>query len=158
MIVLVAENEALVAVTLALQLETAGHRVLGPASTVEHAAALALDERPDLALVDIDLHHQGDGVILARELQDRWHVPSLFMTARPEVARAAADAALGVISKPYDLADIDDSLLVVESIISGGSLPRPPSPPSLELFSEDSSASVAVQLSKPSIPLEARPR
>lgn len=136
MIILVAENEALVAVTLALQLEAAGHRVLGPASTVDHAAALAVEERPDLALVDIDLHHQGDGVVLARELQERWRVPSFFMTGRPEVARAAADAALGVISKPYDLADIDDSLLVAASIINGSSLPQPPLPPSLQLFSE----------------------
>jgi DNA-binding response OmpR family regulator len=147
MIVLVAENEALLAVTLALQLEAAGHRVLGPAATLEDAAALALDERPDLALVDIDLDHRGDGVTLARELQERWHVPSLFVTGRPEVARAAADAALGVISKPYDLADIDESVLVAESIISGGAPRLTPLPPSLELFARSAPAAVAVPLS-----------
>ena len=143
MLILVAEDEALVAVTLALQLEAGGHRVLGPASTLEHAEALALTERPDLALVDIDLTGRGDGVTLARELQDRWQIPSFFMTGRPDAARAAADAALGVISKPYDLADIDDSLLIAESIIGGGSPPPPPVPPALELFSRSCASAAA---------------
>jgi two-component system, response regulator PdtaR len=134
-VILIAEDEAVVALTLALQLQAAGHRVLGPAASREHAEALAANERPDLALVDIDLQRRGEGVILARELHQRWHVPNLFMTGRPDAARTASDAALGVICKPYDLADIDETLAVAESILAGGSPPPPPLPPSLELFS-----------------------
>jgi two-component system, response regulator PdtaR len=133
MLILVAEDDALVACALALQLQAAGHRVLGPAASLEQAEDLARDEHPDFALVDIDLHRKGDGVILARALKTAG-VLSLFMTGRPNAARAAADAALGVISKPYDPGDIDQSLAVVQSMIGGGAAPYPPLPPSLELF------------------------
>jgi DNA-binding response OmpR family regulator len=133
MLILVVEDDALVACTLALQLQAAGHRVLGPASSLEQAEDLARHEQPDFALVDIDLDRQGDGVILARLLKTAG-VPSLFMTGRPTAARAAADAALGVIAKPYDPDDIDQSLAIVESMMGGGCAPYPPLPPSLELF------------------------
>jgi two-component system, response regulator PdtaR len=133
MLILVAEDEALVACTLVLQLQGAGHRVLGPASSLEQAERLARNEQPDLALVDIDLHQQGDGVKLARSLINLG-VPSLFMTGRPWAARAAADAALGVIAKPYNPEDIDESVAIVESMLKGGAAPTSSLPPSLELF------------------------
>jgi hypothetical protein len=60
--------------------------------------------------------------MLARELHER-QVPSLFMTGRPAVARAAANAALGVIAKPYDPDHVDKSVLILESMIGGGDCP-----------------------------------
>ena len=134
MLILVAEDEALVACALLLQLQEAGHRVLGPAFTLEDAASLAREERPDLALVDVDLGRPADGVKLARMLSIAG-VPSLFMTGRPAAARAAADAAIGVISKPYDPEDIVQFLAVAETLILRGSAPVPQLPASLELFS-----------------------
>ena len=41
MILLVAEDEALIALVLGLELRGAGHQVLGPAATPEEALALA---------------------------------------------------------------------------------------------------------------------
>ena len=134
MLILVAEDEALVACALVLQLQVAGHRVLGPAFTLEDATSLARDERPDLALVDVDLYRPADGVKLARLLMIAG-VPSLFMTGRPAAARAAADAAIGVITKPYDPDDIVRFLTVAETLILRGSPPVSQLPPSLELFS-----------------------
>ena len=55
MILLVAEDEALVALVLELELRGAGHEVLGPAATPEEALALVERTRPELALIDINL-------------------------------------------------------------------------------------------------------
>ena len=102
MIILVAEDEALIALVLELTLRPAGHRVVGPAATAEEALRLAEQTNPELALVDIDLHDGDDGVALARTLRDRYGTPSLFLSGQVPRALANRDAALGLIRKPYD--------------------------------------------------------
>ena len=89
MILLVAEDEALIALVLELELRGAGHQVLGPAATPEEALALVEETRPELALIDIDLEDGGDGVALARTLRDRHGVPSLFVSGQAPDALAA---------------------------------------------------------------------
>ena len=66
MILLVAEDEVLIALVLERALRDAGHEVLGPAATPEEALALVEETRPELALIDINLTGGGDGIALAR--------------------------------------------------------------------------------------------
>src|SRR5262245_11097360 len=99
MVILIAEDEQIIAMMLAWQLEDSGHRVLKPASTLADAEALARAEQPDLALIDIGLRGNGDGVALARRLRLDLQIPCVFITAAPEAARSNADVALGVIAK-----------------------------------------------------------
>ena len=134
MVILVAEDEALVALVLELALAAAGHRVLGPAATAAGALRLAEAGRPDLALLDINLAEGGDGVALARALRDRHGTPSLFLSGQTLQARAARDAAWGLIRKPYDPAVVVRAVAGVGEIMLGrrpGCLPR-----ELELFRE----------------------
>ena len=138
MIILVAEDEALVALVLELALGSAGRRVLGPAAEVDEALRLAEETRPDLALVDIRLRDGGDGVRLARRLGERWAVPCLFLSAQVTQARAAGDAALGLIGKPYDPDEVVEAVAFVGELLAG----RQPSrmPKRLELFQDQDSA------------------
>ena len=53
--VLLVEDEAMVRLELAAALETAGARVLGPAANVREAGDIAARERPDAAVLDINL-------------------------------------------------------------------------------------------------------
>jgi AmiR/NasT family two-component response regulator len=48
--------------SLTWELEDAGHKVLGPVSSMAHAQRLAEQARPDLALIDIDLQRQPQGI------------------------------------------------------------------------------------------------
>ena len=134
MVILVAEDEALVALVLELALTAAGHRLLGPAATAAGALRLAEEGRPDLALLDIVLAEGGDGVAVARALRDRHGTPSLFLSAQTAQARAARDAAWGLIRKPYDPVVVVRAVEGVGEIMLGrrpDSLPR-----ELELFRE----------------------
>jgi DNA-binding response OmpR family regulator len=133
-VILVAEDEALTALALELALAAAGHRVLGPAATVEEALRLAGEDRPDLGLVDIVLSGDRDGIALARALRDRHGAPSLFLSGQTLQARAARDAAWGLVRKPYDPAVVVRAVAGVGEIMLGrrpGCLPR-----ELELFRE----------------------
>ena len=132
MILLVAEDEALTALVLELELSGAGHRVLGPAATVEEALALVERTRPQLALIDIHLQDGGDGVALARTLRDRHGVPSLFVSGQAPDALAGRDAALGLVRKPYAPEDVARAVEVVAGLLRGMRPAR--LPPGLELF------------------------
>jgi DNA-binding NarL/FixJ family response regulator len=65
--VLLVEDEALIAMEVARGLAQSGYRVLGPASTVACALALLQGERPDVAILDVNI--RGERVTpVAREL------------------------------------------------------------------------------------------
>jgi DNA-binding response OmpR family regulator len=134
MIILVAEDEALIALVLEVALRLAGHQVIGPAATVEEALRLADETKPELALVDINLYDGDDGVALARTLRDRYGTPSLFLSGQVPRALANRDAALGLIRKPYDPESVLDAVAYVGELRRGRSPGRVP--PQLELFRE----------------------
>ncbi len=76
--VLVVEDEYLIASDLASWLEEQGARVLGPVPSVEEAMALLNAERPDVAVLDINLV-DGDVFPVADALQAA-EVPFVFVT------------------------------------------------------------------------------
>lgn len=134
MVILIAEDEEIVAMMLAWQLEDSGHHVLRPVSTLQEAESLAREEQPDLALVDIRLRGNGDGVALARRLRTELRIPCVFITGAPEAARANSDAALGMIAKPYSPRDLNRSITALNMMLLGWVPHASEIPPALELF------------------------
>ena len=132
MIVLIVEDEALVALALKVELERAGHQVVGPELSAGAALQLAEAEQPDVALVDIDLRSAIDGIAVARLLRDRHGTTSLFLTGQLEAARSASDAAAGLILKPYNLGAVVCAIDAVAQIRLGQSPET--MPPQLEVF------------------------
>lgn len=134
MLVLVVEDEALIAMTLENCLLDAGYQVLGPAARGSQALRLAENVRPDLALVDINLRDGPMGVTVARELFRRWKTPSLFLSAQGGEARANQDAALGLILKPYRLEGLISCVEIALRLLRGETPERSEIPYELELF------------------------
>jgi len=136
MVILIAEDHPIVAMMLAWQLADEGHRVLRPVSTLHDAETLAREECPDLALIDIGLGDNEDGVSLARVLQSELQIPCVFITGALAAARANTDAALGVIAKPYSLSDLNRSIRALNMILLGVTPQAAEVPAALELFSQ----------------------
>jgi DNA-binding response OmpR family regulator len=134
MLVLIVEDEPLIAVSLELELELAGHRVLGPADDPEHAMRLAAEHRPDVALVDIGLHGTPRGIELARALRAQYDVAVLLVTLNRDAALENQDAALGVITKPFDPDDVPESVEIANALKQGKQPSTHSLPGSLELF------------------------
>jgi CheY-like chemotaxis protein len=106
MIVLIVEDEVIIAYCSAAILEDAGHAVLGPAHTAGEALELARTSRPEVALVDIDLEIPGAGIGLAHQLHADYGTSIVFTTGRLDIAHAQSDLADGVVTKPYDPAEL----------------------------------------------------
>ena len=68
--ILVVEDEALIYFDVCDALETAGHRIVGPAQTVKHALFLIETVRVDVAVVDAVLP-DGSGAYVAKRLRER---------------------------------------------------------------------------------------
>jgi len=66
--VLIVEDELIFALDLKQTLTGLGYRVVGLASNHRDAVRLALEHRPDLVLMDINLESGGDGIAVAAEI------------------------------------------------------------------------------------------
>jgi DNA-binding response OmpR family regulator len=118
MLILVVEDEAICALSTIAELEHAGHETLGPAMTLEEALELARSGHPSLALVDINLVHEGDGIELAKQLREM-HIPAVFVSAESRAAYDNRSLALGFIGKPFNPAELPHDIDVIEAIMEG---------------------------------------
>ena len=99
-VLLIVEDQVLLAMGLKDELEDNGYRVLELAVRNQEAMGFALEVRPDLALVNIELACGDDGVVLATDFK-AMGVPVLFISGQPERARSARAVGIGSIVKPY---------------------------------------------------------
>lgn len=105
--ILIVEDEAVLAFGLQDGLELRGFQVCGTAPNRRAALELAEAHRPDLAIVDVRLSGNDDGVELAAELQRKYGTPVLYATANPEdVQRRANAGLLVVLEKPYSIEEV----------------------------------------------------
>ena len=90
-LILVAEDETLIALELELNLTDAGFGVIGPAPTVAAALVLLAGRRPDAAVLDVNL--RGERVTPVAETLRAMGVPFVLASAYG-AAELASDAAL----------------------------------------------------------------
>jgi DNA-binding response OmpR family regulator len=99
-ILLIVEDQALLAMGHRCELEDGGYRVLEIADHHQEGLAVARKVKPDLALVNIGLADGDDGVALARDLK-AMGVPVLFISGQPDKAILAKAVGIASLPKPY---------------------------------------------------------
>jgi len=97
--VLIVEDDLLIALTLGELVEELGHKVIGPAFTLEEGLAAVGDNAIDFALLDFDLGSDTDSIPIAQALM-LLSVPFVFATGTDPKHMAASFAGHPVISKP----------------------------------------------------------
>ena len=110
--VLVAEDEATVALGLTALLEEMGHEVVGHAPDGEAAVQMARDLKPDLIVMDIKMSPM-DGLSAAREILNERPAPVVFITGyanRDWMDQAAELGAFAYLQKPVDIDDLSETL------------------------------------------------
>ena len=85
-LVLLAEDEALIALALVDDLETAGYGVAGPFHRCDHSLAWLEQQTPDVAIIDVHLRDQSS-VELARVLRNR-DVPFIVFSGEKRDGRS----------------------------------------------------------------------
>jgi DNA-binding response OmpR family regulator len=108
--ILIVQDDFLAAERLRLLLVKAGYTVVGVAGRTKGAVELADQHHPDLAIVDMMLEVDVDGVHTASELAQRYGVKILITTGFPDSivqAEGVPDLACAIVNKPYT----DDEIL-----------------------------------------------
>lgn len=107
--ILIVEDDYLVASDIEAALTTAGLEVVGVAASAEEAIALAASHAPSLAVMDIRLAGERDGIDAALELFREHGLRCIFATAHADDDarhRAAPAKPLAWLQKPYSVASL----------------------------------------------------
>ncbi len=107
--VLIVEDEYITALDIKKRLEQIGYTVAGTASTGEEALDLMSKSKPDIVLLDIILASEMDGIATANEINRRFKIPFIYMTAHmdPETIKNVKQTdPYGYIVKPVKTDDL----------------------------------------------------
>ncbi len=107
--ILLAEDEAIVALDLSATLTDLGYSVVATAASGEEAVQKVAELRPDLVLMDIRLSGEVDGVRAAEAIRRGRDIPVIYLTAHSDeetLRRAKATAPFGYLLKPFRVPDL----------------------------------------------------
>ncbi len=130
-LVLIVEDEALVALVIEEALIEAGYRVCGVADTAARAMALAARYDPDLAVVDVRLAAGGDGIAVAEALAARRPIGILYATGNCAEVRRRARVGHGCLSKPFSMGSLISALGAVSRTMAASTGARETPPDSI---------------------------
>ncbi|GAB7014680.1 response regulator [Methanogenium cariaci] len=101
--ILIVEDEVIIAMALEDSVHGFGYLVAGRATTGQRAIDLAMETQPDLALIDIRLDGEMDGIEAAERIYRRLKIPVIFLTAYSDeetLSRAIRTNPYGYLIKP----------------------------------------------------------
>lgn len=111
--ILIVEDDPTVADLIGRFLKLAGYQVAGSVGSGEQALIEAARLPPDLALMDIGLSGELDGVETAERLHARFDIPVVFLTGLADddtIRRSREARAFGYLLKPFRQEDLKTSI------------------------------------------------
>lgn len=123
---MIVEDQALIAMELELVLTDSGCSVVGCAMDRAGALVIAERERPDLALVDVNLVDGMTGPLVAEALVSKYGAAVVFLTANPEQIPEGFAGALGAMSKPVDERTVNAVVGFARQFIKDHTVGSPP--------------------------------
>ncbi|MDR3609469.1 MAG: adenylate/guanylate cyclase domain-containing protein [Ignavibacteriaceae bacterium] len=103
--ILIAEDEAVIAIDIAKTLEKLSYKVIGSCRNGREVIQKAVDLKPDLILMDVMLDGKISGIDAAEEIMNTHDIPVIYLTAYADTAtleKAKLTEPFGYILKPYD--------------------------------------------------------
>lgn len=107
--ILIVEDELLIAEDIRVHLESLGYEVIGIATNYTEAQDIAHSQNPDIALVDIIIDGDKDGIQTAGYLKKELEIPIIFLTSHSDkqtVERAKLVNPDGYLVKPFNANDL----------------------------------------------------
>ena len=111
--ILIVEDEALLAMDLQTTLEQLGYETPQIATTGNEAMEKAARERPDVALMDVNIHGGMDGIEAARRLNSEFGISIIFMTGYSDEdirARGKTVKHSAILTKPLNIAKLKSAI------------------------------------------------
>lgn len=107
--ILIVEDELVIAEDLKDVLEDLGYEVCGIAISAREALAMIEEKLPDIALLDIQIKGGKDGIELAAEINEQYHLPFIMLTSHADlqtINRAKEVNPYGYLVKPFNEKEI----------------------------------------------------
>ncbi len=107
--ILIIEDEELNIEILKMMISELGHEIVGVAVNFEEALKLLETTKPDLALVDILLKEDKDGIFLAQHINLKYNFPFIYTTSladKDTVRKAKLTQPDGYLVKPFTKEDL----------------------------------------------------
>lgn len=104
-IILIVEDDFLIAAQLKKQIEKSGHICCGHAAGYKEAVELFEKEKPELVLLDIRLRGKKNGIDLARFINAHYRIPFIYISSHFEksiLEKAKNTSPAGYLTKPYN--------------------------------------------------------
>lgn len=101
----IVEDELIIAEKIKRILIGMEYLVCEPVSTYDEALSMIEKEKPDMLLLDINLNEKKDGIDLAEEINQKYHLPFIFLTANSDsntIKRAIKVKPNAYLVKPFD--------------------------------------------------------
>lgn len=111
--VLIVEDELIIAEDMKEMLRELQYHVIGIAGDYEEAGKILSSRVPDIALLDIHLQGDEDGITLALAIRERFDIPVIFISSysdRKTIERAKQARPEGYIVKPFTREDLYASI------------------------------------------------
>jgi DNA-binding LytR/AlgR family response regulator len=111
--VLIIEDEFSIAMDMEMRLQKMGYNVVGIATNYKDALAILLEESVDIALLDINLNSDKNGIDIGIVIKNKFNIPVVFITAYTD-SKTFNDALvadpMGYITKPFKDADLHNNI------------------------------------------------
>lgn len=106
---LIVEDEMIIGANISLQLTNLGYEVISIIPRGEEAILFLKENQPDVILMDINLKGELDGVETAKQIQQEYNIPIIYITANADEVnfnRAKDTKPQAFISKPFKKLDL----------------------------------------------------
>lgn len=107
--ILIVEDEFINMDLLQDYLVQSGYQIAGDAMSAQEAIDVLERSSTDLAILDINLKGEKDGIWVAEQIRQHYHIPFIFLSAysdTPTIKRAAATNPYGYLVKPFTKANV----------------------------------------------------
>lgn len=107
--ILVVEDEQIISMQICDFLENIGYQVLPPVTNYEEAVVFLHSEKPDIAILDIELEGDKTGMDIAKYIKEHIHIPFIFLTIkanRETIERAKLLNPPAYLVKPFKKEDL----------------------------------------------------
>lgn len=109
----ITEDEALIADHLAACLEDLGYEISSICDNAKETLAEIAIDKPDLALIDINIHGEMDGIELVEAINKSFDLPIIYLTSNSDkntIERVKHTKPAGFILKPYTIGDLETNI------------------------------------------------
>jgi len=116
--VLIVEDDLFISESLKDILRILDHEIVGVADDADTAIDICNENLPEIALLDIQINGDIDGVALAEVIRDQFDIPFIFTTAYADnetVLRARDKGHFGYLVKPYGVKEVNAAIQIAKA-------------------------------------------